>query len=244
MKAFAEDGVEVLYTFGHARFDHAKDGGQEDAYIARYIEAFKEKLARYGPAGTYFKENPEVPNRPIVHWELCNEPNFQYLVPPDNRPNKELEAFREQLYARLLIAAHQAAKGFSDQVKLVGFSTGGVSAGDLRFIKNVHAKDENVAKSYDILATHPYVDPAPPEGFSIQKWGDYSISSNLATIRKNLTQHGRGDAPIWYTEMGWVISKEDGGRFDGSKRQSTVSLPLQAAYIVRNYANALRLGVE
>ncbi|WAC21234.1 SGNH/GDSL hydrolase family protein [Luteolibacter sp. SL250] len=243
MTALAEDGVEVLHTFGAPRFDHAKDGGKEDEYVVRYVAAFTEKLRRYGPGGSFFKDHPEVPNRPIIHWEICNEPNFQYLVPPDGRPNKELEAFRENIYAKLLIAAHQAAKLVSDQIKVVGFSTGGVSAGDLRFIKNVHTVDAGVARSYDILATHPYVDPAPPEGFSIQKWGDYSISTNLATIRKNLAQHQRGDAPIWYTEMGWEIPQEEGGRFPG-KRAGSVTSNLQAACIVRNYALAMRLGVE
>ncbi len=240
MQAFAEDGVEVLYTFGIERFNPADD---EAAYIKRYAESFAEKIRRYGPGGTFFKEHPEVPNRPIIHWEVCNEPNFQYLVNSDSRPAKEMEAFREQLYAKLLPAAYQAAKAVSDQVKVIGFSTGGVSAGDLRFIKNVHAKSDDVAKSYDILATHPYVDPAPPEGFSIQKWGDYSISTNLSTIRKNLTEHGRGDAPIWYTEMGWEISQKDGGRFPG-KRAGSVSPLLQGAYIVRDYALALRANVE
>lgn len=244
MTAFAEDGVEILYTFGHDRFDHTKDAGKEDAYIARYLAAFEEKLRRYGPGGSFFKDHPEIPEKPILHWEICNEPNFQYLVPPDGRPNKELESFRENLYSKLLIGAHETARRVSDKIKLVGFSTGGVSAGDLRFIKNVHALNPEIAKSYDILATHPYVDPAPPEGFSIQKWGDYSVSTNLATIRNTLGQHGRGNAPVWYTEMGWIISKEDGGRFEGAKRQATVSLPLQAAYLIRNYALAMRLGVE
>ena len=239
----AEDGVEFLCTYGPEKFNHATDTGKEDEYVARYVASLTEKLRRYGPGGSFFKEHPEIPNRPIIHWELCNEPNFQYMVPPDGRPGKELEAFREKLYAKLMIAAHEAAKRVSDQVKIVGFSTGGVSAGDLRFIKNVHAVDERVARSYDILATHPYVDPSPPEGFSIQKWGDYSISTNLATIRKTLDQYGRGDAPVWYTEMGWEIPQEEGGRFPG-KRAGSVSSHLQGAYLVRNYALAMRLNVE
>ncbi|RYD38855.1 MAG: SGNH/GDSL hydrolase family protein [Verrucomicrobiaceae bacterium] len=243
MTALAQDGVEVLYTFGAPRFDHAKDAGKEDEFVARYVAAFTEKLRRYGPGGSFFKEHAEVPNRPILHWEICNEPNFQYLVPPDGRPNKELEAFRENIYAKLLIAVHRAAKLVSGQIRIVGFSTGGVSAGDLRFIRNVHAADAGVARAYDILATHPYVDPSPPEGFSIQKWGDYSISTNLATIRKSLALHQRGDAPVWYTEMGWEIPQEEGGRFPG-KRAGSVPSDLQAAYIVRNYALAMRLGVE
>jgi len=244
VKILAEDGAEILYTFGSARFDHSKDTGKEDEYITRYVSEFEQKLRRYGPGGSFFKENPDVPNKPIIHWELCNEPNFQYLVPPDGRPNKEMEAFREQLYAKLLIAAHAAVKRVSPEIKLVGFSTGGVAAGDLRFIKNVLANDPKVATSFDILATHPYVDPSPPEGFSIQNWGDYSISSNLATIRKTLVPYQLADVPVWYSEMGWEISKQDGGRFDAGKRHGTVSLPLQAAYITRNYALAMRLGVE
>jgi len=244
MKMFAEDGVEILYTFTTGRFDHTKDAGKEDEFIARYVSKLEETLRRYGPGGSFFKENPGVPAKPIVHWELCNEPNFQYLVPPDGRPNKEMEAFREKLYAKLLVAAHRMVKRVSPEVKFVGFSTGGVAAGDLRFIKNALAADPAAASAFDILATHPYVDPAPPEGFSIQKWGDYSISTGLANIRRTLAVYQKENTPIWYTEMGWEISKEDGGRFEGGKRHGTVSPQLQGAYITRNYAQAMRLGVE
>ena len=43
--------------------------------------------------------------------------------------------------------------------------------------------------------------------------------------------------------MGWEIPQEEGGRFPG-KRAGAVTSNLQAANIVRNYALAMRLGVE
>ncbi len=241
MTAFAQDGVELMYTFGAGRMDPAKDN--EDAFIKDYAAKFRAVVAQYGPGGSFFKANPEIPDRPIIHWEVSNEPNFQYVVSPDGRPNKELEALRERVYSKLLPAAYQAAKSVSGKARVIGFSTGGVSAGDIRFIRNVHGLSPEVAKSYDILATHPYVDPAPPEGFSIKAWGDYSISTGLKTIRQTMAANGRADTPVWYSEMGWEISKQDGGRFEG-KRDGAVHPLLQGAYITRNYAQAMRLDVE
>ena len=54
--------------------------------------------------------------------------------------------------------------------------------------------------------------------------------------------HGSGDKPIWYSEMGWPISKADGGYFAMKDKDFATPL-LQAAYVCRTYAYAMRLGV-
>jgi hypothetical protein len=128
-------------------------------------------------------------------------------------------------------------------VTVIGFGAGGASAGDLRFIRNVLAKDPKAAKSFDALSTHPYVPPAPPEADAVRSWGSYSVAKSLDAIRKNLTEYKIADKPIWYTEVGWPISKADGGYFP-TKGEDFVSPLLQAAYVCRLYAYAVRLGVE
>ena len=248
MKAVAEDGVDVMVTCGlRVQGGQAKkrpDYPSDEAFLADYVKGLDTFLTRYGPGGTFFKDNPGVPNRPIMSVELWNEPNFQYMIPPDERPRAEVEADREKLYAKVLTAAYPAIKKKWPTVNVVGFAAGGASAGDLRFIKNVHDADPAVAKCYDILSTHPYVPPVPPETNSIRGWGSYSVARSLDAIRKTLARHGNADARIWYTEMGWPISKADGGHFDTAADGVYVTPALQAAYVVRAYALALRLGVE
>ena len=129
------------------------------------------------------------------------------------------------------------------QVKLVGFSTGGSGAGDMRFVEHVLGLAPGAARDFDIFATHPYVDPAPPECYSHHSWGKYSVASSLDTLRKTLAAHGRGDVPVWYTEVGWQVAGELGGRYPTPRDKSTTP-ELQAAYTCRLYALAMRLGVE
>lgn len=237
MRMAVEDDIEILMTLGRKkRSEYASD----DAFIADHIRLIDTFLTRYGPGGSFFADNPDLPVRPVTAVEIWNEPNFQYMI-PDREPREEVEREREALYAKLLPAACQAIKVKWPDVRVVGFSTGGSSAGDLRFITNVWNRNpEQIAHSFDIFSTHPYVDPVPPETDSLRAWGSYSIAKSLAAIRATT-----GSAvPVWYTEVGWPVSKADGGHFPTRADEITVSPQLQAAYVCRMYALALRLGVE
>jgi len=251
MTLFCQDGVEVMKTLGLRDVNPTGDKKNRTGYdadepfIADYVKGIERFLSRYGPGGTFFKDHPDVPVRPILHVEIWNEPNFQYMIPPrEGTPRPQIEAEREALYAKVLPAAYKAVKAKWPTVHVVGFGAGGASAGDLRWFKNVHAKSPEVAKSYDIASTHPYSPPVPPEAWHIKSWGGFSMATSLDTIRKTLAGHGRGNVPIWYTEMGWPISKADGGHFDTDPKKEYATPLLQAAYVCRAYAMAMRLRVE
>ncbi|HUT57702.1 MAG TPA: hypothetical protein VNA25_07605 [Phycisphaerae bacterium] len=249
MKMIVADNVEVLKTLGLRDMAGAAgnkknraDYDNDEAFIADYVKGIRAFLTRYGPEGTFFKDNPTLPKRPIKYIELWNEPNFQYMI-PDSNDRKSDEAKREALYAKVMPAAHKAIKADWPAVQVVGFAAGGSSCGDLRFIKNVLAKDPQVAKSFDVLSTHPYVHGVPPEADCVRSWGSYSVAKSLDTIRKTLGAHKIAETPIWYTEVGWPVSKADGGHFD-MKGGGLTTPTLQAAYVCRMYALAIRLGVR
>ena len=251
MAMFCEDGVEVMKTLGLRDVDWKGEKKNRAAYdadepfLADYTKGVERFMERYGPGGTFFKDNPGVPKRPITAIEIWNEPNFQYMIPPREGVARAIvEREREALYAKVLPAAYKAIKSRWPTVNVVGFGAGGASKGDIRFIKNVHAASPAVAKSYDTLSTHPYLPPIAPEAFYIKPWGGYDTASSLKEIRAILAKYGRGDAPIWYTEVGWPISQKDGGKFKDRPGQVYVSPLLQAAYVVRQYALTMRLGVE
>jgi len=248
MTMFCEDGVEVMKTLGvrvHTENRNRSAYDSDEAFLKDNMAGVVAFMERYGPGGTFFRENPGLPKRPITDIEVWNEPNFQYMIPPREgvaRPVVERE--REALYAKVLPLAYKTLKARWPTTNVVSFGAGGASKGDIRFIKNVHAASPAVAKSYDTLSTHPYQPPIAPEAFYIKPWGGYDTASSLKEIRDILAEHGRPDAPIWYTEVGWPISKTHGGRFDDRPGKVYVSPLLQAAYVIRQYALTIRLGVE
>lgn len=251
MKMFVEDGVEVmkcLQVQNVAGMDWAKakknrnDFASDEEFIAAYVKCIEAFLERYGPDGTFFKDNPKMPKRPVLFLEIWNEPNFQYMI-PDSNDRKKDNAQRDPLYAKVLSAAHAAIKKRWPAVQVVGFGAGGAAADDVRFVRNVLDADAKAAKSFDILSTHPYVTPAPPETDAVRSWGTYSIAKGLDAIRKTLAEHGAGQRPIWYSEVGWPITKADGGFYETKEKDLATPL-LQAAYVCRLYAYSVRLGVE
>ena len=258
MKLYVADGIEVMATLS-ARFQESFGGGKRDwrnratydtdeAFIADYLAGVDKFLSRWGPDGTFFKDHPDLPQRPLRFIEIWNEPNFWYLdadkmVPPKDEADRlATEARREKLYAKLLPAAYQYIKKKWPDVQVVGFAAGGAAYADVRFIEHVHAANSAVAGSYDILSTHPYVRPVPPETNHVRPWGQYSIAGGLAEIRRTMQKAGTSDRPIWYTELNWTITQEEGGAYKTDKADTTALLA--AAYWVRSYALALRLGVE
>ncbi|MEX0885127.1 MAG: hypothetical protein WD009_01690 [Phycisphaeraceae bacterium] len=241
MFALVEDGLDVVHTLGGERRDQFDS---DEAFLAAYHQSVVDTLHRYGPGGAFFDDHPNTPRRPITQVNIWNEPNFHYMIPDDpDRPRPEVEAEREALYAKLLPATYELIKHEWPDVMVVGFSAGGAGAGDRRWIQNVHEQSDAVADAYDAVSTQPYIDPAPPEAHSVRGWGSYSIAQGVATIRQTLAAFGRADAPLWFTEIGWAISQEAGGRF-AMNRDAHATPELQAAYVTRLYALAMRLGVE
>jgi hypothetical protein len=246
MKIMCQDGVEIMNTLGlrvHGESRNRAFYDSDEAFLTDNIKGVVEFLERYGPGGTFFRDHPDLPNRPVTKIEVWNEPNFQYMI-PDREPRAEVEAEREALYAKVLVQTYKTVKKRWPNVTVIGFGAGGASKGDIRFIKHVHEKAQAVARSYDALSTHPYTEPVGPDMFCVKPWGGYAVAPCLAEIRAILAKHGRGDVPIWYTEVGYPISKQDGGHFDTPSDKPHVSPLLQAAYACRIYALAMRLGVE
>jgi len=239
-RALSEDGVLAAVSPGLGAKPDADPAGNA-AYIQETVDRITAFWTRYGTKGTFFQENPALAHRPFIAQEAKNEPNFQYLIKPDERPPAEQEKDRFALFAKLQPACYAAFKAIEPGLIYSGFSAGGAGAGDLRFVRTVHELNPEIARTYDVLGTHPYVDPTPPEAYAVRSWGRYSIASSLAELREIMAAHGRTGVPVWYTEIGWEISRADGGKYE---RKDTVSPELQAAYTCRMAAYALRLGVE
>ena len=270
-KMFVEDDIQVMFTmparepyrspqFPQGKWRNRADFPTDEAFLEAYLGDITKVLNRYGPDGTFFKDHPELPKRPLEHIEIFNEPNFWYLdtgrndtanhyPPKDAAARNAQNLSRQKLYAKMLVAAHAHVKKGWPGVKTVGFAAGGAMSADVPFIRGVHQADPAVAKSYDILSTHPYTRPAAPELLHVRSFGKFSIITGWNQIHDIMKQHGSAAKPIWWTELNWTINPETGGGYSNEQtdprgRGRDIPPDLQAAYLVRAYALAMRLGVQ
>ncbi len=251
LQTCAQHGIEVLYTLSNAvRRENSKvwkrtNFESDEAFIEDYLGAVTDFLKQFGPGGSAFEGTGL--KSPVAVVEVMNEPNFQYMI-PDREPRKEVLAERIALYGKVLEQAAPLIRKLAPEVKIAAFSCGGGGAvvADIPFVEGVTAAHPKIHDLYDIFTTHPYMDGSPPEAFKIKKWGPRAMSQNLAQLRSILATHGHPDRSIWFTELGFPLSPEAGGTLTMPAKLAESQLPadIQAAYIVRQYLWAMRLGVD
>ncbi len=81
----AARGIEllpvVIYAPPWAReVPSRKESAPRD--LAAYAAYLRVLVERYGPAGTFWAEHPELPARPIRAWQVWNEPDMEYQWTP------------------------------------------------------------------------------------------------------------------------------------------------------------------
>lgn len=253
LKIAAENNVEIMYTVSSNATDEQNwrtkrrlpDFESEQAFLDNYRDTLNTFLDKYGPKGSLYNGKLKSP---VAAIEITNEPNFQYII-PDRQPRPEVEAEREALYAKILPLAWDTVQAHPNKLPVVGFACGGGGAtrADYRFVEGVFRDGGNsLAGDFDIFSTHPYTDGAPPEAYKIKPWGPVAVAKNTVEMEKLLAKHGAGGKPVWWTEVGYEMTHESGGKFptDKKKQESLVNPELQMAYMIRTYLWAIRLGVD
>ncbi len=249
--AYMEDGIEIMKcvqigkTLAEIKTSGKRDAfASDEAYIQKFLQELDAFCLKYGPGGSLFVKRPDLAKNPIRSVEILNEPNEQYMLAKfeGEEHGAKLKEARDRLYAKVLKETYAFMKTKHPKIKVVGFSASGGAMDDVRFIGNVHALDPEIINSYDILATHPYTD-VPPLADAVRKWGSYSVTKSWKLLRDITAKYGNPDKPIWWTEVGWNISYQDGGSYE--KTWVTPMPPmLQAAAVTKLYVLASRLGVR
>jgi hypothetical protein len=182
---------------------------QAGAAVENFRQSARTAVRRYGPGGTFWKEHKEAEaNGAIRYWEIWNEPNIEYLIPPDD-PNGML---RTQLYAPLLKAANEEIHKLDPGAVVIGFNVaGGASiasgpqADDMftklkyigwrKFIKDVVALAG--PDSFDAVGLHPYTMPRSPEAGG--------LVAGLEMLKEAARQGKFENKPVWFTEVGFAV---------------------------------------
>ncbi len=146
----------------------------------------RQAVERYGPYGSFWRENPELPFLPIHAWEIWNEENIVTFSP---RPDPSR-------YARLLrIAGHAIHEADGGARVILGGLFGrplqippNIASGD--FLNGVY-RAGGVKPFFDGVALHPYVADAG------------AMEPQIRNLRRIMRRHHDAATPLYVTELGW-----------------------------------------
>jgi len=146
----------------------------------------RQAVRRYGPYGTFWRENPELPAYPIRDWEIWNEENIvTFSASPD--PTR---------FAQVLRVAGRAIHRADHGAKVI---LGGLFGRPLQIPPNIASGDflnrvyraRNVKRFFDGVALHPYVADAD------------AMEPQIRNLRRVMRRHQDAATPIYVTELGW-----------------------------------------
>jgi hypothetical protein len=150
----------------------------QDGPYASYLAAL---VGRYGPRGSFWQANPQVPRIPIRRWQVWNEPNVNYFW--------SSEPFADT-YVTLLRASHDAIKAADPgaQVVLAGLANDSWNALDTIY------QVSGAQPLFDAVAVHPYTAQAA------------GVIKILKLVRNVMNRYGDRRKPMLVTELGWPSS--------------------------------------
>lgn len=151
-----------------------------------WAKLLREAAWRYGPDGSFWEENPELPFLPIRRWEIWNEENivtFSDPVDPD-------------AFAGLIRISGRVLHGVDPGAKVI---VGGFFGRPLQVPPNVASGDflsrlyraRNVKLYFDGIALHPYVARAR------------AMRAQIENLRRIMRKHNDARTPVYVTELGW-----------------------------------------
>jgi hypothetical protein len=144
-------------------------------------------VKRYGPKGAFWTEHPELPKRPIRHWQIWNEPT---LTDHWWREKKWLPTEAKR-YGALLRASARAARKEDSGAKIV---IGGLTNLAWEALDDLY-RHAGIRGSFDVAAVHMF--PG--------KWRN--VGTIVKRFRSVLDRRGGRKLPIWVTEMTWPAAK-------------------------------------
>ncbi len=181
--------VPVDRRFGSPQTLPVRNGKQRSGWKRFVTQA----ILRYGPQGTFWSENPELPRRPLRTWQVWNEPNFKYFVA---RPDPAD-------YGKLVELTYAAAKKADPGAKLV---LGGLFARPIEatfhvrprqayfaseFLEQMYKSTPGIKSKFVGYALHPYT-------------GSYkNLPGRIEEVRRALARSHDAGKALYITELGW-----------------------------------------
>lgn len=158
------------------------------AALAAWSDFLSAAAQRYGPSGSFWTENPDVPKLPIRVWQLWNEQNS----PSFYKPKPKVRA-----YAKLLDAGHDAIASVDRGAEII---LGGMFGTPRQGRKPAIDAWKYLGALYDVkgakrnfegIAPHPYAPKLK------------TVKLQIELMRKETRRAGDRGVDLWITEIGW-----------------------------------------
>lgn len=167
---------------------------------AGWIAFCQAAVARYGPDGSFWSENPDIPPRPLRNWQIWNEPNFKFFV---HRPNPAE-------YGKLVKISSSAIKGADPRAKVIlaglfAWPKGGnTKSGNHNwfasdFLEGLYRGVPGIAARFDGVALHPY-----STRYQL-------LTPQIEEVRAVMKKRQDARTGIWITELGWSSKPRTAG---------------------------------
>jgi hypothetical protein len=154
--------------------DYPRGNGPYAAYLTALI-------GRYGPHGTFWRENPGIPKMPIRSWQIWNEPNLAYYWK---------QPFASS-YVAFLKVAHDAVKKADPGAQVVLGALTNTAWVSLGQVYKVHG----ASKLFDVVAVNGFTKiPA-------------NVIAFMAFVRHAMSRFHDGAKPLIATELSWPSAK-------------------------------------
>lgn len=212
----SESGLQVYpYLVGTPKFVQ-KRGTKSIPPVRRKLhrekwEAFvAATVARYGPGGDFWRENPDLVPRPARDYVIWNEQNAQTFWKPAANPRE---------YARLVRLSRSGIDSVDPDVRLVtggiyGYPQNSKSMFAVPFLRKLYQK-RGMVKAIDGISIHPYA----PKLAGVKK--------QVRDMRRVALRAGDRKVDLWIGEVGWA----SGGR----KHELTKNPAKQAKLLESSY---------
>ncbi len=154
--------------------------------VGDYAAFMRELVMRYGPAGTFWAENPQLPRRPLRTWQIWNEPHLDFYW---NVLDRGRNAWVRE-YPRLLKAATPAIKAADPGATVV---LAGLADFAWRHLTRLNRR--GIRGSFDVAAINLFT--STPR----------RVLKGIRLFRRAMVRGGESRRPVWLTETTWPAAR-------------------------------------
>jgi hypothetical protein len=156
-----------------------------------YSELMRQLVLRYGPGGTFWRENPSLTPRPVRQWQIWNEPSG----PAHWKPRPWAPSYTQLLRSsyEAIHAVDRGAQVVAGPLVATGTYTQWVGARDLL--------KAGAGRWFDVASVHPFTSNSASVSDSAAR-----LVEIVRRVRAEMNKRGARRKEIILTEMTWPAS--------------------------------------